>query len=29
MKDYPPYSITDKMLDYISKIMKKLENLII
>lgn len=24
MKDYPPYSITDKMLDYISRIMKKI-----
>lgn len=24
MKDYPPYIITDKMLDYISKIMKKI-----
>ena len=29
MKDYPPYSITDKLLDYISKIIKKLEKLII
>lgn len=29
MKDYPPYSITDKMLGYISRIMKKLEKLII
>ena len=29
MKGYPPYIITDKMLDYISKIMKKLEKLII
>lgn len=27
MENYPPYSITDKMLDYVSKIMKKVGEL--
>lgn len=29
MENYPPYTITDKMLNYVSDIMKKLEKLII
>lgn len=29
MENYPPYTITDKMLNYVSEIMKKLEKQII